>query len=453
MLARTWALALALSLAGGAGRATPCAADGQGAPPTLSGPITVAQAVDTALANNPALRAAEARLDAADASFVEAVGEESFVASGTLAATSGDMVSTLASPTGVVPESIFAVPRNRALSSQLMLMFPLYTGGRLQSNIEAAEHASLAAVCDFFVAEEEVTLAAKLAYREALRAKAYVQVYEAYVAESEERLRIDQAAYEVGKMPLQYVLRDKAELANAKQMLANAQRDGEIALSDLKTVMGVSLASEIELAEGLSQQPLGATLESLLAMAKEDRPEVGAADEKIAAAVARSQAARSAFRPQVSGVLMAGAVGAEGMRGEGGYTAGVVVGLPLLDSGQRRARVEAAQAMEAELTHERDMLRLQIANEVNKAWLALKAAEASIAAAQQALASAQEDYRVAKLRYEAGKAVNVEVVDAQAALVRARANHIDALYEFNAALDRLERAAGGELRESTEASG
>jgi outer membrane protein TolC len=43
--------------------------------------------------------------------------------------------------------------------------------------------------------------------------------------------------------------------------------------------------------------------------------------------------------------------------------------------------------------------------------------------------------------------VNVEVIDAQAALLRARANYTDALYEFNAALDQLERAVGGKIPE------
>jgi outer membrane protein len=69
------------------------------------------------------------------------------------------------------------------------------------------------------------------------------------------------------------------------------------------------------------------------------------------------------------------------------------------------------------------------------------------------VASAEEDYRVAKVRYEAGKSVNVEVIDAQSALVRARANYIDALYDFNVALDRLERAVGSELPSSTEPPG
>ena len=448
MTKRGCLLVVLVCLVGGAAVWADSAAGGEGAwpaPAKVSGPLTLAKAVETALANSPSLAAARQRARGASFSMLEAVGEKVPSLSATLAATTGTMSSTLTSPMEVTPSTVFNMGREGSLMAQLMLMYPLSTGGRLERSIDAAALSALAADQDVETASLDVALETKLAYRQALRTAAYVEVYQEYVADSEERLRADQAKYDVGKLPLQYLLRDKAELANAKQMLANARRDAAMALSDLKTAMAVSLDSEVQLTDELSHQPIVTTLESLLAAAEANRPEIAAAKVRVEAAKASTRAAVSAYRPQVNAVLMAGGMSTDGMR-EAGYAAGIVVGIPLVDV-PRLARRDTAAAGEAEMGEQLRQVHLQVANEVNKAWLALTAAEASVAAAQEVVASAEEDYRVAKLRYEAGKSVNVEVIDAQAALLRARANYTDALYEFNAALDQLERAVGGKIPE------
>ncbi len=54
----------------------------------------------------------------------------------------------------------------------------------------------------------------------------------------------------------------------------------------------------------------------------------------------------------------------------------------------------------------------------------------------------EADERVAKVRYEVGRSVLVEYLDAYAALVRAQVNYAQALYELLAAQDKLQRAIG-----------
>jgi outer membrane protein TolC len=94
------------------------------------------------------------------------------------------------------------------------------------------------------------------------------------------------------------------------------------------------------------------------------------------------------------------------------------------------------------LTEQEQELALRIASEVTQEFLNVKAAEESVHTAEQVLKAAREDYRVAQLRYEAGKGINVEVLDTLAALVRAQTNHVRALFDFNVARDRLRRAIG-----------
>jgi len=72
----------------------------------------------------------------------------------------------------------------------------------------------------------------------------------------------------------------------------------------------------------------------------------------------------------------------------------------------------------------------------------MSAAARNVETAQAALASAEEDYRVASQRYFAGKAINLEPIEALSVLVRARMNLAQATYAYRMAQDALARAMG-----------
>jgi outer membrane protein TolC len=114
----------------------------------------------------------------------------------------------------------------------------------------------------------------------------------------------------------------------------------------------------------------------------------------------------------------------------------------LFNGGQRKARMQEAEARRGKQQSERERLGLQIAQEVTNALLNIMAAEQNIGTALSALKFAQEDYRLARVRYEAGKSVVAEVLDAQATRVRAENYVVQSPYGYNVARDRLIRTSG-----------
>jgi outer membrane protein TolC len=125
-----------------------------------------------------------------------------------------------------------------------------------------------------------------------------------------------------------------------------------------------------------------------------------------------------------------------------GYVGGVTAALPILDGGLRRSAVNEAQAtVQQARADERDAV-LKVNRDVSTALVNLSAAARNVGLSKAAVEQAEEDYRVIKLRYESGKAINVEVLDALAALTRALTNYADALYQHNVARDQLTRATG-----------
>jgi outer membrane protein TolC len=182
--------------------------------------------------------------------------------------------------------------------------------------------------------------------------------------------------------------------------------------------------------------------EDLLSDAEKRRPELRAARQRVDSSKSGTGAAKSAYRPQLSLMAMGDSIRGRGMEPFAGAAFGVVVGVPVFDGGMRKASVEEAKAAQRKTQQDYEKVALQVASEVQSSWLALQAAEPNIKTAQAGLAAAEEDYRVAQLRYESGRGINVEVLDALTALTRARTNQIQALFDHNVASDRLQRAIG-----------
>ncbi len=326
-------------------------------------------------------------------------------------------------------------------------MFPLFTGKRLEALIRQAEAVRNASAAQLEAMKLDVALETKIAYRQALLARKVVSVAEAYVQAMEERVRIDKVAADVGRIPEFWVLRSEAELANAKQMLANAQRDYEVALINLKAIMGIHPDSQIELTDALEvgEEPkFELNREKLLAIAFANRPEVRYSLHQLSAQTFTIQAAKALYSPQVSLMAMADymrGIGDIG-QGTGGYLVGIVLGLPIFDGGRRKAIVGEAEAMREKALADLERLKLQIAKEVDTALKELQTAEQNVRTSEVALKSSREEARIAKVRYEAGRSVLVEYLDAISALVRAELNYAQALYERAVAVDKLIRAIG-----------
>jgi outer membrane protein len=428
--------------------------------PKIRQPLSLREAVEIALRESPILRGAVAELKAAEARLRMARSEKRWQLSVNAFASTGTESAILASPPTVMPSATMLLPRRTFFDANAMLMFPIFTGGRLEALIRQAEAVRHATAVQLEAMRLDVALETKLAYRRALLAREMVQVAEVYVAAMEERVRVDKVAAQVGRIPEFWVLRSEAELANARQMLANAQRDYETALIALKAIMGVHPDSEITLTDELRRdEGRGARdelrvgelpkREKLLMEAIEKRPELWAALRQAEAQNYAVRAAKALYAPQVGWTVMANYMSGTGDMGQGtgGYLAGIAVGLPIFDGGRRKAMVGEAQAMREKALAEMERLKLQITSEVDTALRELQTALQNLQTAQTALKAAKEDERVAKVRYTAGRSVLVEYLDALATLIRAQVNYAQAIYELFVAYDKLQRAIGKGLPE------
>jgi outer membrane protein len=121
---------------------------------------------------------------------------------------------------------------------------------------------------------------------------------------------------------------------------------------------------------------------------------------------------------------------------------GVQVTVPLVDGLRREARVAEQEDVARESGVREADLRAQVAAEVQAAQLDIRSGEEQQAIAAERLRLAEDELNQARERFANGVAGNIEVINAQSALVRARDAVIDARFATAAARVALARAVG-----------
>lgn len=424
--------------------------------PRVEGALTMEQVVDLARQKSLRVKASDAEARGADsmrrealAPFWPQLSANGYVNNQRMAPN----VYTSAGNTMARNYQVFNADQNR--NANVTAMYPLFSGGRDYYGYKAAAARADAARQMLRGAEVDVSMQARLDYIAALREAENARVTGELVRDVEERLRVGREMFDAGRVPRYYLLRDEAELANATQMDAMVRSLVELSLVSLKTTMGVDLSSPITLADRLEFTPATLSIEEGIRQASETHPDLKAAARQREAAQADVRAAYGNYFPQVSVGYMydwawmkdrAWESQAERMRSGAdtaeGYSVGVVVTLPLFDGFQRENALKTAKAKLDRAIQGEGLARQQIAKEVNQAVLMLTAAETSVEASRKGLEQAEEDYRIVKERFESGRGIQLEILDAQVSLTRARFNSVSALAEYNNALAMWLRATG-----------
>jgi outer membrane protein len=304
-----------------------------------------------------------------------------------------------------------------------------------------------AAKADLNVAKDQVSEQVARAYLASLREDSALETARANVELSEALERLSQSQKDAGTGTGIEVTRAQVQLANDRQRLTVAENNRRRAVLQLLRAMGLNLDMDVELTDKLSYQAVDTgAVEALLETARKGRSDLKAQQQHQQTAQMNYSAVEAERLPSVSGFGDYGTIGNEIVGAHPTHTIGVQLKVPLFDGGRRASRRQESlvQVREEEI-RTRD-LGLQVELDVRLALDSLHSADSQVQTAGQGLTLAQSELEQAQRRYQAGVTNSLEVTDAQTRLDRARANQIDALYNYN--LSRLELAtATGAIQE------
>ena len=296
------------------------------------------------------------------------------------------------------------------------------------------------------VTVEGAAQVAALGYLRAARAEAVVAARQADSSIAAELVTLAAAQKAAGVSAAIDVTRARTQLVRAEGLLIVARNERDRAHIDLARSLGLDPATPLVLTDTLAgtlgAADVPAERDALVTAALAGRPDLGAELARGTAARRTGSAIRAERLPRL---------GVEADYGVNGLTApsaistrqvAVLVTVPILDGFRREARLSEQDAIVRESqVRERD-LRQQITADVDAALLDFRSAQAQQAVAAEQLQLAEDELSQARQRFKAGVAGNIEVIDAQSNLIRARDTDIDARLTAAAARVALARAAG-----------
>jgi outer membrane protein TolC len=203
-----------------------------------------------------------------------------------------------------------------------------------------------------------------------------------------------------------------------------------------------SVADDLDLAPGL---PLFGEVQTL---AGKNNPELAAATATLAAADAEVWAARSAHFPSLSFDYWYGidsdhfaTRNPDGIRNLG-YAATATLDIPIWSWGATQSKVKQAQLNRDRTKVEASFTQRQLVANLQSFYHEAATSRAQIGLLQQSFDMASESLRLTTLRYQAGEATVLEVVDAQNTLTQTHDAYDDAQARYRVALAELQTLTG-----------
>ncbi len=400
--------------------------------------LTLQQAIENALRENPsviaarhAVEEAEARVRQARAGYYPQFGFNGIAKMGLSGATNA---------LGLV--GLPASPLYRNLADSLNASQTVFDFGRTKHRLASERKLRDAAESDVATAEADVTLKVEQAWYGLLRAQRLREVTAEIVRSREATVRQAQALYE-GQIRSRVDLDlARANLSRAQLQASEAENRVHAAVATLGLALGGAQDAEYVPESPDLNVPKLESVESLVEEAFRVRPELQALRFDREAAAEQLEWARSQKKPLLNLAFTGGYARFTNVLARQLLAGGAGLAMPLFTGGRIEGQEEEAEAQLHGLESREESLKQQVALEIRTAWFRLRNATDSLPMLHLQTEYARNATRLADERYRERLGSFVELSIAQASLAEASASESVGLYDAKIAEAELRRAAG-----------
>jgi len=422
-------------------------------PPPPSPPTTrtlsLAQATETALTNQPLLRqaqaqiaAADARADIARAPLLPQVNANATYRRGTsnFAGSPGSVPSQIA--TRQAPSFNTSDYWNFGLTASQMI----YDFGQARGRWHAAEAMAEGQRETARAARLSTVLNVRTAYFQARAQKSMVIVSRETLANQERHHEQIKGFVELGARPAIDLAQARTDVANAKVQVITTENAYATAKAQLNLAMGAPQPTDYDVADetlaALGEEDQA--LDSLVQIALATRPELVALNKQIQAQELQLRAIKGAYGPTLGASTNLTEAGRQLDALAWNWNVSVSLNWNVFQGMLVPAQVREAEANLLAITAQRNVVEQQLRIEVEQARLAVRSTKASLLAVEEALLNSRERLRLAEGRYQTGAGSVIELADAQIGTASAAAQRVAADYNLAAARAQLMKALGRE---------
>jgi NodT family efflux transporter outer membrane factor (OMF) lipoprotein len=316
-------------------------------------------------------------------------------------------------------------PTTTNLSLGAQVSWEIDVWGRLRSGQRSAVASAQAVEADFRSAQESLAAATSKAYFSAIEANIQAEIARETVEILEETLRIVTVKHENGMASAQDVSLARSDLAVARERLTTVEGSFRDALRALEALLGRYPGADLEVRETLPvvppPPPAGLPSELL-----ERRPDIVAAERRVAAAFNATNQARAARLPTIS---LTGNVGGASnslsnlLSSENvAWTAGTNLLAPIFDGGRLREGVRIATAEQETALAAYGQAAITAFSELETNLDQGVVVQQRIVDLEEAASQAENAFRIARLRYNEGEEDLLNVLTIQQRVISARSS-------------------------------
>lgn len=328
---------------------------------------------------------------------------------------------------------------------------PLYLGGAGIAGIQLAMAARDAAEENLEDQRQQLIYQTADAFYLCLLTKELILVQEEAMAQAQANLDNVTKKYNVGMASGFDKMRAEVEVANLQPELIAAKNNYQLALTQLRATLGLKRSAVIEV-EGefqFTEDEFGSLpLEDIQNLALKDRPVVRALLEQKYMTKKGVTLARSSFMPKLffqtdySYMAMRNDYKFQQDDFSKGFTSAFSLQIPLFHGFRSIAQYQQARLDYRKMLDTEKQVYDGIAAETEVAYNDFQQAKQKYLSAKQTVDLAQEALRLANLMYEEGVNTQLDVLNSQLSLTRAKLNYVNSLYEYQIARYQLRKVTG-----------
>ena len=381
---------------------------------------TLREALNMAYASNPTLTGQREALKSTDATvaIARAAGRPNVAATVSL---SRDLTQN-----GL----LLRTSKGPFLNGALSLNYPLFQGGTVRNNINAARTRVLAGRATLRAVEGDIFTEAVGAYMDVIRDRAIVELNVNQVSVLSTNLEATKDRFKIGDLTRTDVAQSDARLSIGRSTLATAQ--GRLAGSEENYRRVIGRAPDV-LAPPPPLPPLPASADEAVRIALVNNPDLISVTRQAQAAGFDVSSVRGSRLPTISATAganyvqtLAGSAGFNPNTGQSGSLTGAStsVGLqgriPLYQGGLPAARIRQAQAIEGQTLEQRIATERAVVATTRSAFATYQASRNAIASNQVAVSASELALEGARAENSVGTRTILDVLNAEQELLNAQ---------------------------------
>lgn len=331
---------------------------------------------------------------------------------------------------------------------------PIVTGSMFLATKISQTYSELASLAQQY-SESDLVSKVKDNYYTYLLAKEYVRLAELQLKRAEENLKNTKVMFSVGRVSEYDQIRANVQYQNSIPAVTEAKNQLELAENNFKIILGLDLASQLEITGNLEYSKIGSIqheagfqkLNSSNILLKQSEMQTKLNELSSSFRYSQHYPELRAF----GNWQLQSQENDERSMTNWRFINSVSIGLNLrvpifkgfsIDSKYQQAKIDYDKSVEALAKTKKELAR-----DYENTLVSIKKAEDQIASYKSSVDETEKGYQIALKRYSSGLSTQIEITDALVSVSQAKYNYINAVYVYNILQARLDLLLGKSLDE------